>query len=209
MVKCCTVAAFIILGIVWVLLIVSYATYWKMEKVGDDYYSEFLYSAEKIKYTEKTFYGKASTTGKWSDAYKSAYPGELSIYKASLAFSILAWVVTSATLFAILLHFVGILQKIPIFPTFVKFFPILSLLFCIISVAVFCGVERAHYSDCKKLLGPYLFNSTICQEKSLFEVQNDPYYYRGPTTAWFTTLASAVLSLVGLLVILIGKALAV
>ncbi|KAF2075679.1 hypothetical protein CYY_002992 [Polysphondylium violaceum] len=214
MVKCCTVAAFIVLGIVWVLLIVSYSTYWYAEKAGDsDAYIERLYNYNQVRETRKSIFGKQSETSRYSEVYKSSYPNVIRIFQASLAFAVLSWIVTSFTLFCIILYFAGILQKIPIFKSIVKFFPIIGLLFCILSVCIFAGLQNVVYSDCKKLYSKATFYDSqgsyyanVCVEQSLFEV--DDNYFRGPTTGWFTTIAAGIFSFVGIIIMLAGKALA-
>ncbi|KAF2075680.1 hypothetical protein CYY_002993 [Polysphondylium violaceum] len=205
MVKGGTMAAFIMLVMVWVLLIVSYSTYWYVVRAGsDDNYTLYSYNYKGVKkYSNPYYYGKFSVTNSYSQLYKHIYPNAIRLFQSSLSFVILAWIATSFTLFCMILNFFGILQKIPIVKYIVKFIPIIIFFFCVLSVCIFAGYQNVKYSDCKKY---YHQNAHQNCEKTPFFQSREAYYSR-PGPAWFTTLASAILSLAGVVIMFAGNAL--
>ncbi|KAF2076447.1 hypothetical protein CYY_002250 [Polysphondylium violaceum] len=200
MVKVSTVVAFLVLGIAWVLLIVSYSTYWYSSKVGnDDNYVQVLFKADGKKIITKFAGGKSTGSGKYTDYEKdTSFKNRIQILQTSLAFTIIAWVFLCASLFALILSLIGILGKIPLLPTISKILPIGALITCLLSALIFLGYGNASEKDCERV-----FTVNACNNKFL---TSEDDYYLGPYTSWATTVVSAFFILVGTLVSLIGGA---
>ncbi|KYQ90607.1 hypothetical protein DLAC_09236 [Tieghemostelium lacteum] len=173
--KIINLVVFILLGISWVLLIVSYSGYWYQRNDGTVY--EY-YKHDIMLHTSPGYNDYYTNWG--SDVYKHS----LAIVKASLAMAILAWLVVSFTLVMCILSFLGLLSKIPFvpFPTVTKFLPVLAFLFSLLATLIFTGVGLAFKKDCQNL------SSFIdCDVLGHF-IHQEGYNYQGPAFAWIVSV---------------------
>ncbi|EGG19731.1 hypothetical protein DFA_00309 [Cavenderia fasciculata] len=176
---------FLIFGIAWVLLIVSFCTNWYRidNSVGDTTY--FFYN--KIKIGDQT-------TPLEETSLNEKFVG---IFKASLALAVLAWATLSSTLLFIILSFVGILKKIPLpLPIITKIIlPVIALSFCILSMFIFVILGDARYKDCVANLNGDSFD---CNQDDIKRfVYDNEKGQGGPTTGWIAVLISTSLVLIG------------
>eukprot|EP01133_Synstelium_polycarpum_P021401 gene21401-25716_t len=171
----------------WVLLIVSYGSYWyktHIEGLGGGTIDIYV-KHDQIK-TVKKFNGDSRTsTESWSESNNTA-----SIYKASLAFAIIAWIIVTVTLVFIAMSMFGILSKIPLpLGLVTKFLPIAAFVCCILSMFIFLGVGSARKKDCEKnTIG--VSCDDVKQYKKFVGKEGDSYSW-GPYASWATTVVSA------------------
>eukprot|EP01133_Synstelium_polycarpum_P011483 gene11483-13388_t len=124
-----------------------------------------------------------------------------SIFQASLAFAIIAWIIVTLTLVLVAMSMFGILSKIPLPLGFVtKILPVAAFVCCVISMFIFVGLPSALKKDCeeanrltcdsddkmKKLVGSNDYSLPF-----IGEVKNS----WGPYASWATTVVSTALTL--------------
>ncbi|EGG19732.1 hypothetical protein DFA_00310 [Cavenderia fasciculata] len=179
-------AVFLIFGVAWILLIVSFGTYWYRIDVND--------------LTTYVYYNKIKTVGYHgtgvSDLEETDYNQRfVQIFKASLAFSVLAWVTLSLTLMFIILSLVGILAKIPLPLSKVTkiILPAIALVFCLLSMFIFVGLGDARYRDCVDING----RESCVREEFKFMYDNDNGSVGGPYTGWAAVVVSTAFVLIG------------
>ncbi|EFA81186.1 hypothetical protein PPL_06023 [Heterostelium album PN500] len=85
------------------------------------------------------------------------------VYRASLAFAILAWIVNIVALVFMTLGLLGILTKIPLLPTVTKFLPLLIFFFSFLSFIIFLGLPRAMKKDCETYNQSKCYNDRVKQ----------------------------------------------
>ncbi|EGC35100.1 hypothetical protein DICPUDRAFT_152575 [Dictyostelium purpureum] len=129
------IVALILSIILWVALVI---TPWYWFRDGDDY-------ANFYKYNGFSFNGNFY---KFTEFQKGIYKNQIQIFSASLAFAVLALVVVTIFALLVILQLAGILSKFP-GASLAKFIPIISLIFCLLSMFIFCGVTEARKRDCK------------------------------------------------------------
>eukprot|EP01133_Synstelium_polycarpum_P021400 gene21400-25711_t len=141
---------------------------------------------------------RTSTASPDEDTSKNA----LSIFKASLAFAVIAWIIVTITLVFIAMSMFGILSKIPLpLGLVTKFLPVGAFVCCILSMFIFLGLPSALKKDCEEL--PL---SLGCDDneryKKLVGKEGDDSW--GPYASWATTVVSAALTLGASIVAFLG-----
>ncbi|KAF2076856.1 hypothetical protein CYY_001823 [Polysphondylium violaceum] len=139
--------------ITWILLIVSYASYW--------YRYENKLSQTTLKFKHDRVH--ESLPGGGHIKYSWTYQGreEQAILRASVSFAILSWIFTTICLVLVALHLFDILHKIPLLPMryIAKFLPLIPLACSILALLICLGFNRAVQRDCQNTLGS---NSVSC-----------------------------------------------
>ncbi|EFA84861.1 hypothetical protein PPL_01854 [Heterostelium album PN500] len=181
----------ILLFVPLVLLIVSYSSYWYKVQDEDNSDNYTALKSDKIKVSTSS----TSFTSSWKRAFgdDEGYKNTLNIYKASLAFAVIAWIVNVVAVVFVVFSLLGILGKIPLPLGFItKLLPIPVFVLCVISLFIFVGVPSAMMKDCKNVT-----LDDICEanerNKKLVGSENGVKW--GPIEGWACVVVSAVFSL--------------
>ncbi|EGG23724.1 hypothetical protein DFA_05858 [Cavenderia fasciculata] len=202
------ICVLITLILAWILLIVAFASYWYQSGTNTDNGDSYtLFKHDGFKFCNMN--GDCDSDS-YPSSYKKANKNTLNIFNASLAFTVLSWIVTSVTILFVFLSLANILSKIPLpLGMIVKFLPIVALVFALLAMFIFIGVGNASYQDCKKNLSDF-----VCDDQKdngvydfvKYEDNNGVVDYHAPTTGWATVVVSSgLLLLASILNVLMGK----
>ncbi|EGG19733.1 hypothetical protein DFA_00311 [Cavenderia fasciculata] len=169
-----------LLGISWVMLIVSMGAYWY--RYSDAFGKVTYINFEKM---------KVPSGNVLYIVYDDSNRHYFEIFKASLAFSVMGWFVVTFNIVFVILSIVGILGKIPRAPmgTITKFLPLVGFLFAFLATFIFVGLPNAMYRDCKKL------NRQCDRDDYKFIYDESNGTWGGPYAGWCTAVVSMALLL--------------
>ncbi|EGG19729.1 hypothetical protein DFA_00307 [Cavenderia fasciculata] len=179
---------FLIYGVAWILLIVSFGTYWyRMENAIAFETSYFSFNKIKTVDDNDNYFPITFAEERLNERF-------LQILKISFAFSVLAWAILSLTLLFIFLSLAGILSKIPLpLPAITKvILPVITLGLCLLSMFIFFGTSNARYEDCREH-----FKDSACIKEEFTFVYDNSWGKGGPYTGWIVVVVSTFLVLVG------------
>ncbi|EGG23581.1 hypothetical protein DFA_05714 [Cavenderia fasciculata] len=191
----------ILIGIAWVMLIISFSSYWYYagSKSSSDNYSFSYFKHDGVRTEWKFGDNSGSSFSSYSSAQKDAAKNELSLYRASLSFTVIAWIVLSATILFVVLSLFGILSKIPLLPTITKLLPIAGFVLCCLALFIFVGLPDARKRDCKRNGSDSFCDSQADDHKFDFVYHNDNYR-QSPWLSWATIVVASAFCLGGAIV---------
>ncbi|KAN0034836.1 hypothetical protein ACTFIV_001369 [Dictyostelium citrinum] len=196
---------FILIIISLGLLATSFGTFWYKYEVNayDDEEDKSsltnYYSYNKRKQVIRNYDGEIysdETITRSTDGVEN----EIAIYKASLSFSIMAFICVVIVFVSYLFSFCGFIDNVPLLGPLMgligKFILIPGTIFCLISVFIFVGLGNARNKDCDCDTNKFIY-------KSESEILNGKYY-EGPIEGWAVVvcatafvLATAIYNIVG------------
>ncbi|EGG19378.1 hypothetical protein DFA_02165 [Cavenderia fasciculata] len=208
------IATFILFGLVWITLIISFSTYWYRLKIesssssGSTEENDFTITVNmkynEFKVTQETSFGK--TTGTTDIKETDQNRNQLAIFKTSLAFSVIGWLFVTASLVMVMANIAGLFIKLPKVAVLIaKFTPIVTLGCCFIALFVFLGLPNATKRDCMNSGG----NEDTCSTDQNIHFMGSHTEDTGniivktawgPTTSWAAIVCATALQLAGTIV---------
>ncbi|KAN0047549.1 hypothetical protein ACTA71_001931 [Dictyostelium dimigraforme] len=194
MAKVLAFVSFVLILLALVCCTVAFSSYWYRVETGDS----TLYT----KYNEfKVTSDSGSRTYSIPKEFKELNKNTVSIYNASLAFDILAWIVLIIAGVITLLSGFGIIEKIPILgsilPMIGKFILIVAVLCCLLSMFIFLGVQKAAQKDCRNSYNSDNLKDLYCNnDQGAYDfARSADDYYQGPTTSWIAVVIASALTI--------------
>eukprot|EP01133_Synstelium_polycarpum_P001498 gene1498-1741_t len=198
-----TIITFSLLVIAWALLIAAYASYWyKIEITDVKVYVWDSATKEKVETPIGTDVGDWSTNSFRGLSVYNDRKNEKTTFRTSLAFTVIAWLVDTVALIVIGLCMFKVL-KLGFFGIIVKVLLGLSLVCCIIALAVFAKVPAARFKDCAKDLGENFCN----EDYILFAkfIGKDDGVKVGPSVGWPCVLVATFFTIFSLIISFFSK----
>ncbi|KYQ89354.1 hypothetical protein DLAC_10017 [Tieghemostelium lacteum] len=193
---------FVIFGVAWVLLIVSYSSYWYYSRTNPD--SDTTYTISYFKHDQLKVYAKvggqsATAYHSWTSDEKENNKNSFAIANAALAFTIISWVVDTAVLFFLLLSIIGVLSKIPLpMGIFTRILAVVAVLCSLLGLLIFLGYPNGQLRDCKAQYDSDLLKDA-CDQVPQYKnfAGSDDNVKWGPSTGWIILIIATALNLVG------------
>ncbi|EGG14198.1 hypothetical protein DFA_11967 [Cavenderia fasciculata] len=201
--KWTSAALFLLFGIAWILLIVSFNTYWyRIQDGEDDDIIEVFFSYNHVNIVyHGDIYDYVHRGIHFMEVIESYHYNFPRILKICFGFAIAAWLSVSLTLLFIILSLAGILAKIPLpLPTITKIvLPVVSLLLCLASMCTFFASSKARLDTSQYLLVKlfpvsYSDCGTVynCSHEKFTFVFDNQYGKGGPYTGWAVVVGSFI-----------------
>ncbi|KAK5581225.1 hypothetical protein RB653_001255 [Dictyostelium firmibasis] len=156
MVKISALISLVFVVLSFIAATIAFSSYWYYMKIETTNNGMTTTTTTYLKYNQAKLMlemggNKQTVIGDYTSDMKSSMKHQLEIFNASLAFDILGWITLVIASVLISLQAVGKLSLIPIpmISLISKCILIVSTVFLMISMFVFCGLSNARSNDCK------------------------------------------------------------
>ncbi|KAM9978680.1 hypothetical protein ACTFIY_012440 [Dictyostelium cf. discoideum] len=156
MVKISALISLVFVVLSFVAATIAFSSYWYYMKIETTSSNGITTTTTYLKYNQaklilKMDGNEQSIVQDYTNDVKKTMKHQLEIFNASLAFDILGWITLIIGAVLISLQIVGKLILIPIPKIYMisKFVLIISTIFLMISMFIFCGLSNARKNDCK------------------------------------------------------------